>query len=140
MSKTVPYRKALYANCGLKLSTISYKPEGQSRQGRGDKELNRYRRKTAMDTLIIFTDVAYRLSIIMTCIMMFLSLAGGVYTVVIFTMGRPVAGYTTTMLVLTVSFFAVFLILAIIIKYLSVLVNMVFLRQSYMVEGVEKVK
>jgi dolichol-phosphate mannosyltransferase len=72
--------------------------------------------------------------------MMFLSLAGGVYTVVIFALGRPVAGYTTTMLVLTVSFFAVFLILAIIIKYLSVLVNMVFLRQSYMVEGVEKVK
>lgn len=42
------------------------------------------------------------------------------------------------MLVLTLGFFGVFLILAIVLKYLSLLVDLVFRHQKYLVESVEK--
>ena len=48
-------------------------------------------------------------------------------------------GFTTTMLVLTGSFFGVFAILTIIIKYLSLLVNLIFKKQRYLVESIEKI-
>ena len=52
--------------------------------------------------------------------------------------GQPIEGWTTTMLVLTLGFFGVFLILAIVLKYLSLLVDLVFRHQKYLVESVEK--
>ena len=44
------------------------------------------------------------------------------------------------MLFLSLAFFGVFAIFAIIIKYLSVLIELVFTKQQYVIEGVEKLK
>ena len=44
------------------------------------------------------------------------------------------------MFVLTVGFAGVFAILSIIIKYLSLLVDLVFKKQKYMVESIEKIQ
>lgn len=138
MSKTIPYRKALYANCGLKADTLRYEAILKSAGG-GSRERFSARRDTAFNSLILFTDVAYKFSVFMTAAMMLATLGVAVYTLVVFATGQPVEGFTTTMLVLTGSFFGVFLILAIIIKYLSVLVDLVFKRQKYMIEEIEKI-
>jgi dolichol-phosphate mannosyltransferase len=71
--------------------------------------------------------------------MMAATLAGGIYVMLIFLLGKPVAGYTTMMLLITASFFGVFAILAVILKYLSILVNLVFSKQKYMIESIEKI-
>ena len=42
------------------------------------------------------------------------------------------------MLFLSVVFFSVFAILAVIIKYLSILVDLTFKKQKYMIESIEK--
>jgi polyisoprenyl-phosphate glycosyltransferase len=65
---------------------------------------------------------------LMTLMMMTATLGAAIYSIVVFAIGKPVEGFTTTMLVITGSFFGVFAILAIIIKYLSVLVDLIFLR------------
>ena len=51
---------------------------------------------------------------------------------------HPVEGWTTTILFLSVAFFGLFGILTIIIKYLQLLMDLVFKRKHYSFESVEK--
>jgi dolichol-phosphate mannosyltransferase len=97
------------------------------------------RQDTALSSLILFTDIAYKLSMLMTGIMILATVATGIYVIVVNILGRPVAGFTTMMLVMTGCFFGVFAILAIIIKYLSVILDLVFKKQKYVIGSVEKV-
>lgn len=138
LSKTIPYRKALYANCGLKMDTIHYSPLNSARQESNNKQSDT-RLDTALDSLILFTNIGYRASMILTIIMILATIGIGIYTILVYALGHPVPGFTSTMLVLTGSFFGVFAILTIIIKYLSLLVNLIFKKQKYLIESIEKI-
>ena len=70
--------------------------------------------------------------------MMIMSAFMIVYSLVIYLSSDPVAGWTTTILFLSVAFFGLFGILTIIIKYLQLIVNLVFKRKQYSFEGIEK--
>lgn len=135
MSKTIPYRKALYANCGLKMDTIIYENRliGRKNSGFANK-----RRDMAVDSLILFTDVAYKVSFFLSVFMMIASLLIGVYALTVFIERQPVVGWTTTMLFLAFGFSGIFGVLAIIIKYLAILVDLVFKKKSYTTESIEK--
>lgn len=138
VNKTIPYRKAVYANSGLKADNIKYRAV----DGAGvikDKRESKYRSDLALDVLILFTNMGYRFGKAMTVFMMFMSLFMLIYSVVIYLLKHPVAGWTTTILFLSVSFFGLFGILTIIIKYLQLLVNLIFKRKSYNYESIEKI-
>ncbi len=135
MSRVSPYRKSLYANCGLKTDHLLYTPLSVSAKHGGDGE---YRRELAVDSLIMFTDAGYFFAKTMTYVMMLLSLFMIVYTIVIYASANPVAGWTTTILFMAVSFCGLFGILTIIVKYLQILLNLVFKRQKYTFESIEK--
>ena len=137
MNKTVPYRKAVYANSGLKTDIIKYET-GKGEVPDTDKKEVRYRSGLAMDVLILFTDLGYRFGKAMTVLMMLMALIMLVYSVIIYALKHPVAGWTTTILFLSISFFGLFGILTIIIKYLQLLVNLIFKRKNYSFESVEK--
>ena len=62
------------------------------------------------------------------------------YTVVVFATGHPIEGWTTTMLVLTVGFAGLFAVLTILVKYLSLLLDLTFKKQKYLVESIEKIQ
>lgn len=138
MSKTIPYRKAMYANCGLKLQRIIYYPLKENKF-KHTKQIIDNRKELATDSLILFTDVAYKISITMTLLMMLIASLVGIYTVIIFFRGTPVAGWTTTMLFLAFGFFGVFAVLAIVIKYLSILIDLTFKKHKYTIESIEKI-
>jgi dolichol-phosphate mannosyltransferase len=138
MSITLPYRKALYSNCGLKVYTLSYTSTSGLKHSRASEHL-KSNQETALNTLILFTDVAYKVSIWFTVLMMLATVVIGIYVLTVFIMQQPVPGFTPIMLVMTGSFFGVFAILAIVIKYLSVLVSLVFKRQKYIIESIDKV-
>ena len=72
--------------------------------------------------------------------MLVLTLLELVYTVAVYCAGHPIEGWTTTMLVLTVGFAGLFAVLTVVVKYLSLLVDLVFRRQKYLVESVEKIQ
>ncbi len=138
MNKSVPYRKAVYANCGLKTSNIRYEVCGENGKTDRDRSEKRYRSGLAMDTLILFTEFGYRLSMSMTAIMMMVTVFMAVYALVIYILSKPVEGWTTTILFLSFAFFGLFGILTIIVKYLQILVNLVFKRKRYSFESIEK--
>ena len=137
MSSSIPYRKALYANSGLKQDTIYYTPM-HDMESLEQNEVQ-MRKDVALDSIVLFTDVAYKATLGMSVAMMLITIFMAIYACAVFIGGKPVAGWTTTMLFLSVSFFGVFTILAIIIKYLTVLINLIFQRQNYVVESLEKI-
>lgn len=137
MNITVPYRKAIYANQGLKTDSLVYTPKAYTGTTR-DKQENEYRSALAVDSLLLFTELGYRFSVGMTAFMMVVSVFMMVYSIVIFVTAHPVAGWTTTILFLSVVFFALFGILTIVIKYLQLLINLVFKKKQYSFEGIEK--
>lgn len=137
MNKAVPYRKAVYANCGLKTTNIKYDTQDDL-HNKLDKTEKKYRRGLAVDSLILFTEVGYRFSMTMTMMMMLVAVFVTIYSLVIYFTSTPVAGWTTTILFLAFTFFGLFGILTIIIKYLQILVNLVFKRKKYSFESIEK--
>lgn len=138
MNKTIPYRKAVYANCGLKTDNIKYTIMNNSHKTGGDRKERSYRSKLAIDSLILFTEVGYRFSMSMTVLMMIMSIFMLVYSIATYLIFHPVAGWTTTILFLSVAFLGLFGILTIIVKYLQLLVDMVFKRKHYTFESIEK--
>lgn len=138
MNKTIPYRKAVYANCGLKLSVVKYDVI-KDVNTKIAKETSDIRKGLAMDSIILFTDVSYKFAIIMSMLMMLVAICTGIYTLVVFFCGKPIAGWTTTMLLLSFAFFGIFGILTIMIKYLSIVIDLIFKKQKYLIESIEKI-
>lgn len=134
MSNSIVYRKAFFKNSGLKCETLEYIPLKKIRHDSLPEE----RGKLATDSLILFTNVAYRLSLIMTITMMLFAAGSGGYTLLVFLIGKPIEGWTTMMLLISLAFFGVFAILTIIIKYLSVILDLTFSKSRYLVEGIKK--
>ena len=56
----------------------------------------------------------------------------------VFSRNRPVEGWLSIMSLMSFGFFMMSVMLTLILKYLSVLLNMGFKRQRYVIEGVEK--
>jgi len=137
MNKTMPYRKPVYATCGLKTTNETYKVT-LNIQEKEDKFTKKYRKSLAEDSFIIFTDLGYRVSMFITSLMLFFTVSVGVYSLVFHLMKNPVPGWTSTILFLSVSMFFVFMILTIVLKYLQILVNLVFKKSRYNFESIEK--
>ena len=137
MNKTIPYRKAVYANCGLKTDNIRYRVVDQISRTT-DKKERTFRSHLAVDSLIIFTVMSYSFAKLMTVLMMCMSIFMIAYSIIIYATSNPVAGWTTTILFLSVGFFGLFGILTIVIKYLQLLVDLVFKRKQYSFESIEK--
>lgn len=136
MSARIPYRKAMYANCGLKLFSLRYEINQSYLNGKVDFET---RKTLAVDSLIIFTDIASRFTTFMSCLMLAVISFVALYACVIFVLGTPIEGWVTTMLFMSLCFFGTFLIMAIMVKYLSLLMNLTFSKQKYNFESIEKI-
>ena len=64
----------------------------------------------------------------------------GVYALVYKIMQNPVAGWATTIIFLAFGFFGLFAIMAMVIKYLQMLVSLVFQKKNYLFESIEKLQ
>ncbi len=137
MNKVVPYRKAVYAASGFKTDVIDYSPKENISIVRTSEE-NDYRERLALDSLLLFTDVGYKLTMNLTKIMMLFTAFVGIYAIVTYLFGAPVAGWTTTIIFLSFAFFCLFGILTVIVKYLQLVMNLIFKRKRYNFESIEK--
>lgn len=137
-SKTIPYRKAVYANCGLKCKNLAYEAKKDVEKIYSGNQ-KKYREELAVESLILHTNVAYKVSSVLTCAMMAVTLFALIYTVVVFLTGNPVAGWTTMMLILSFGFLGMFAILSIIIRYLTIILDLNFKKQQIVFESIEKI-
>lgn len=137
-STTIPYRKAVYANCGLKCKNVAYEAKKNLTKNYSGNQ-KKYREELAIESLILHTNVAYKVSSVLTFAMMAVTLFALIYTVVIFLTGNPVAGWTTMMLVLSFGFLGMFAILSIVIRYLTLILDLNFKKQQVVFESIEKI-
>lgn len=128
----IPYRKAAYAASGLKSAVIEFPGKGTNRHPEC------FRR--AVESVLLYTNAGYVFSMLVTVAMMMVTLVAMVYTIVVFYIGLPIEGWTTTMLVLTFGLTGLFGIMTIIIKYLSLILGLVFRKPQYLIENIEKIQ
>lgn len=135
ISQSIPYRKAAYANCGLAIDRLDYLPLcTTARPHLSD------RTGLAIDSLILYTDVAYRVTVGLAFIMAIATAAFAGYALVYKLMSNPVEGWTTTIIFLAFGFFGLFIILAMVIKYLQTLVRLGFRKKEFLFESIEKLQ
>ncbi len=139
MGQYIPYRKAVYMNCGLKTATLEY--ESRDRKARvKNKIVTSERTSLALDSFIYFTNVLERVSMILCGVFLVFSVGMGVYLIIdAFNGQKLVEGWLSTMGFLALGFFGVFALLTIILKYLSVILNLIFKQQRYLIADIEKV-
>lgn len=139
MGQYIPYRKAVYSNCGLTMSTIYYESKDVKARVK-NKTVASERTNLALDSFIYFTNVLERVSMVICGFFLILTVAMGIYIISdFFNAYKPVEGWLSTMGFLALGFFGVFALLTIILKYLSVLLNLIFKQQRYLVADIEKV-
>lgn len=135
MNHAQMYRKAVNANSALKQTFIEFEPQTDYKDM---KASSKERRALAVDSLILFTDIGYKIAFAVSIIMLIFAAIVGIYTVIVFATGHPVEGWTPIMIFLAIGFFVLFLILTFVIKYLSLILNLNFKRQRYIVEEIIK--
>ena len=139
MGQYIPYRKAVYSNCGLKMSTLHYDSKDVTARVK-NKTVASERTSLALDSFIYFTNVLERVSMVICGFFLIVTVAMGIYIISdFFNASKPVEGWLSTMGFLALGFFGVFALLTIILKYLSVLLNLIFKQQRYLVADIEKV-
>lgn len=141
MSKSIPYRKVIYANCGLNTSSIQYDVIStiDKKMGKVSREEKKCRKELAIDSMILFTDFFYKLAVFMSFSMMLVILCTIAYTIYIFICQKPIAGWTTMMLLMSFAFFGIFTILTIMIKYLTIVIDLIFKKQKYLISSIDKI-
>ncbi len=135
ITESIPFRKAAYANCGLAMANLKYTPTAPViRKHHADRSM------VAMDSLILFTDVAYRVTIGLASLMALVAASFAIYALIYKFMSNPVEGWTTTIIFIAFGFFGLFVILAMVIKYLQTLVSLAFRKKAYLFESIEKLQ
>jgi glycosyltransferase involved in cell wall biosynthesis len=138
LNSVISHRKVAYVTSGLKNDSIQYEITNEE-PVYFDAQTRRLRRNVAVNSMVLFTDFAYRISLLLSIIMAVFALAVSMYTLIIYITGQPVAGWTTTMMFLSIAFFGMFVILTFLIKYVSIAVNIRIKLKNYSYESVEKV-
>lgn len=135
-SKTIPYRKAVYANCGLPMDVVYYSECMDIPAAKAEERSANF--ETAQDALLLYTNLGYKVSMSFSVLMIVSAILAGFYACIVYITGRPVAGWTTTMLFLSVGFFGISMILTILVKYASLILKTVFNRQKYIIKSIDK--
>lgn len=133
INENLPYRKAAYASCGLKSAELEFSSKAGKQATKADDPI-----ELAIDSLILYTDFGYRFSLGFSLLMLLGTVGMGIYTVASYLTGHPISGWTTSMLALTAGLAGIFIILTIMLKYLSLILKLIFQKQSYLVESIEK--
>ena len=136
--KTIPYRKASYTSCGL--THLLLKDDSiVIASKKHDKNVLKNRTTLGIDTLLIFTNTIQRFAITISLIFLALTILIAGYTIYIFVSSSPVAGWTPIMLYLSIGFFGIFAMLAIVLRFLSVILDIVYKKENYKYESIRKV-
>lgn len=133
----IRYRKALYHYSGFETKIIHYKSINNLKVQQ-DVSISE-KIDLAMNVLISYSNIGTRLSGSISLIFFLLSVLAGIYTIRVYlTVKNIQPGWTTTMLFLSLSFTGIFLILALISKYLTAILFEVQEKPQYTYKSVEK--
>lgn len=139
ISNAMPYRKAIYTLSGLKIDSIDY--DNSKKTNKLERQVNDTRKDVAIDSFILFTDIAYKLALIFSIIMISMTAIAGIYVfMVYFGDKKPVEGWAPIMGLSSLGFCGIFVILTVVIKYLNIILSLLFKKQKYLIESIEKLQ
>ncbi len=132
------YRKIIYRFSGFPTTTIQFKPTKNIRSNMtlGEKI------ELAVGVLLTFSDIGLKLTLFLSILFLTISISIGIYTISIYLTEKSliVAGWTTTMLFLSFSFSGIFLILTILGKYLTIILEETKDRPAYFIQSIRRIK
>lgn len=129
------YRKAAYANCGLDIDTLSYKPICDV-GGKDSTPFARY----AITYFILYTGVPYRITLCMALMMALAAICVAIYALCCTIFNNHIEGWATTVIMLSICFGGLFAILSMVVKYLQTIVFLIFRKKNYIFEFIEKLQ
>jgi len=136
MGVFIPYRKAVYANCGLKTYRLTYNTVNSNKKSGSTTE----RVKLAFDSFIYYTDVLEKLSKYLCLLFLFTTVGIGIYILSDVILHHHTAdGWLSIMGFLSVGFFGLFLLITFVLKYLTAIINLIFKQRRYVVSDIEKI-
>lgn len=139
MGVDIPYRKVIYLNSGLANDCIKYTSLTGERPPRITEKYERV--NLAFDSFIYFTNTMQKGAMIVALIFFVISCAATIYAIVSRINGYHIGeGYLSTMIFLSLGFTGIFIMFAIVVRYLSVIVDLVFKRQRYLITGVRRIE
>ena len=94
----------------------------------------------AIESLLLYTDVPFRATILLAMFMLMVSMTVGLYAVIYRLLSNPVEGWTTTIFFMSFGFSGLFIILAMVIRYMQTLVRLNFRKKDYLFESIEKLQ
>lgn len=135
LATKIPYRKVAYSNCGLKCDTLLYDciKDITSRKSSNRVDL-------ASNSLVLFTDVAFRFSFCFTLLMIVSTIAMFIYFFATLINNNPMENWAIVVLFLSFSLSGLFVVLTMVIRYLATLVRLNFLKTDYIFESIEKLQ
>lgn len=143
MGTYIPYRKAVYASCGLKTNVVHYDSTMSNAERKRIKKEGQSlfeRSSMAIDSFVYFTNIMEKFAAGISLVFLAIFLGIGVYSLVDYCVnGTATEGWTSTVIFISFGFFGVFIVLTIILKYLSVLLDLIFKKQKYLVADIEKI-
>lgn len=133
------YRKANYHGSGLLTDLIRYKPISKVK-GAKDYSLGE-QVSLASNILIYYSSIGTKLSTILSVVFLLISLLVGGYAIFsyIILKNQIQEGWTTTMLFLSISFTGFFAILAVLSKYMEVLLKSTHSVQPYTYKSIDRI-
>lgn len=132
------YRKVLYRYSGFPYFNIYYTPLSKNKKYR--QETFSEKVSLAIDVLFIYSNIGLKLSAILSILFFLISLAIGLYAIIIFLILKTVvSGWTSTALFLSLGFSGLFLVSGILGKYLAILLHEIQDRPDYVIESIEKI-
>ncbi len=139
LNNTIPYRKALYAASGLPTDYMKYTPKGKSRKIKRNRKENSYRFNAGINYTIIFTKLIEKITMILSTIFLLVSIGTGVWAIYSYVAEENLAGgWVSLMGVISFGFFGIFLLITVMIKYMSLLLDINYKKSAYVVESVNK--
>lgn len=137
LNRKVGYRKAVYANCGLKRETIFYDNTNNGHRYSKQEKVNR--QELAIESLVLYTNLIQKISSVISAFFLGITICIGIYIIgVYFSYNKPIEGWTSMMLFLSLGFTGIFLMFTITLKYLSIILKQIFEKQKYLVESITK--
>ncbi|MCR5215348.1 MAG: hypothetical protein K6C69_00165 [Lachnospiraceae bacterium] len=141
LHNTVAYRKLLYASSGLPTAYVRYeKKETVAKRKKRSYNEKKYRRDAAMCYMMIFTEIMEKFTAVLSAAFLLVTVGTGIWALYDYLHQSSVeSGWISLMGVISFGFFGVFLLISIMIKYMTILVDANYKKASYVVEGVERI-
>lgn len=139
LNNAIPYRKALYAASGLPTDYIKYMPQEKGKKVKRNRKENSYRLNAGINYTIIFTKIIEKITLVLSTFFLLVSIGTGVWAIYSYVAEENLAGgWVSLMGVISFGFFGIFLLITVIVKYMSLLLDSNYKKSAYVVESVNK--